>query len=828
MLRKKFDKVVKDLKCITFGELSYRLWDSVLKKSGIQKRIYNSSWMSDGEVLKAFSGRFSNKSELVKYLRERDRVNFFFSPNKRDTYKQRLNEAFPDQLQVLIKKAGEILEHRFFLLGREYQFDGSIDWFYTSGEVSWPFTHWCDIDSSGDGGQGDVRPLWELNRQQHFFTLGRAYWWTGDRRYAQEFTNQLKDWLSKNPPETGINWQSNLEIAIRSISWIWSFNFFLDSEALDDDTLYLWVKAFIHSARHLERHMPYSRYCMRNNHLIGDAAGLALIAQTFPELNQSGEWKKKALKVLLTELPRQIYPDGVNWEQSVVYHRFVLYLYFIVFRMEKLNCGDVPPSVWDYLEKMFDYLLWISKPDGSAPMIGDSDDGKAIVLGNESSNDLRPTISTGAVFFGRRDFKYVARKLSEETVWLMGLDAFEKWEEMKKEIPDKIFHGFNHGGYYLMRSGWEEFDSYILFKNGPHSPFHSHSDQLHVEMYAHGRDLLVDPGTFVYNGRPIWRNFFRGTGAHNTVMVDGQHQSVPYRSFRWLEIARPLDVQMFTGKLIHWLNGGHSGFNRLPDPVVHLRGILNIIGEYVIVLDEFSAIDNHKYEFFFHFPPGDAIIKENSCRFNPSKSKTSMFIDCPADERIICEALKGRDDNEKQGWVSYSYGNKLPAPVFICKTRITGPCHFVFVMGALSDSRGNNILVERKTGYDSTVIIIKQKDTYDIFGYSNDLSKSHTDEIVSDGKILFYRKSKTGRPVYLFSASGSYIDSKEFVTLKGNWLYIEIYMNGRNAVLSGEFTDSILLTSDLIENVQSNGIINASKVGKGKWILNPVKIKTCK
>ena len=78
---------------------------------------------------------------------------------------------------------------------------------------------------------GDKKITWELNRHQHFVKLGQAYWLTGDEKYAATFVDHLKSWMDQNPPKLGINWASSLEVAFRSISWLWALAFFKDSSS---------------------------------------------------------------------------------------------------------------------------------------------------------------------------------------------------------------------------------------------------------------------------------------------------------------------------------------------------------------------------------------------------------------------------------------------------------------------------------------------------------------------------------------------------------------------------------------------------------------------
>ena len=80
---------------------------------------------------------------------------------------------------------------------------------------------------------GDHKIIWEINRHQHWLGLGRAYQLTGDRRYYDTFVTELEDWMSRNPPLAGVNWASMLELAFRSLSWIWALHFFAPA-AMDD------------------------------------------------------------------------------------------------------------------------------------------------------------------------------------------------------------------------------------------------------------------------------------------------------------------------------------------------------------------------------------------------------------------------------------------------------------------------------------------------------------------------------------------------------------------------------------------------------------------
>ena len=54
---------------------------------------------------------------------------------------------------------------------------------------------------------------------------------------------------------------------------------------------------------------------------------------------------------------------------------------------------------------------------------------------------------------------------------------------------------------------------------------HAHNDQLSITLQIDGKDIIVDPGTYLYTPLPERRNEFRSTTAHFTVQKDGAEQN---------------------------------------------------------------------------------------------------------------------------------------------------------------------------------------------------------------------------------------------------------------------------------------------------------------
>ena len=163
-------------------------------------------------------------------------------------------------------------------------------------------------------------------------------------------------------------------------------------------------------ARHLEKYL--STYYSPNTHLTGEALGLFYLGTQFPFFKRAPNWKQKGEEILFADLDRQILDDGGYFEQSTWYHRYTtdFYLQFLI--LKSLNGKRDEKFLNEKLNKklqlLLDFMMQITRPNGTTPLIGDDDGGGCLPLGNSRSDDFLACLSTGAVLFDRRDYKFVA------------------------------------------------------------------------------------------------------------------------------------------------------------------------------------------------------------------------------------------------------------------------------------------------------------------------------------------------------------------------------------------------------------------------------------
>jgi hypothetical protein len=557
-------------------------------------------------------------AEWVRHFRSDRDVKFFAGFTDRasvDFYRAQ----FPKQAAELIAAANRIVdEHCWPLLGfGERSFGAEIGWTCDplSGYV-WPLDYHGDINlMRGDG--SDARVLWELNRLGHFVTLARAYFITSDERYAAEFFSQLRSWDEQNPYGRGANWTCAMEVALRVMNLIAAFHVFRHSPQFDHDSLEFFLRLFQEHGNYICDHLEFS-HIATSNHYLSDVVGLLWLGEFLPEFRDCEYWQNLGSVEMLEEMDKQVLADGADYEASTGYHRFVLELFLYTFVFCRLNEDeleptedDIPSESWNKLHQMLVYVLAYLRPDGFAPLIGDTDSGQVLPMQRRRADDHAYVLAIGAVVFKDPGLKLAGVEPPEELFWILGEDGVRTFLEMNSSDRYAVSQAFPNAGTYVMRDG----DLYLCFNasgagiNGRGS--HGHNDVLSIEVSAGGRAFIVDPGTYVYSADLAKRHQFRSTAYHSTVQIDGLEQnSIALQTpFVIGDEAKPRVLEWKTGDDFDKVVGEHHGY-----PVTHRRTVTFDKRErYWLIDDEFFGDGEHVYEARFHFAPGlDVRVEDTS------------------------------------------------------------------------------------------------------------------------------------------------------------------------------------------------------------------------
>ena len=485
---------------------------------------------------------FANPAAALQILREAAPRRFFAGVENPSWIAQLL----PDHRSAVLTSAESSMQNRFNLLGyRTLWFGEPIDWHLEPvSSRRAPRRHWTTLNPLDAGLVGDSKIVWELNRHQWLVQIAQAYAMSGDEQYAERCLSTIESWIDANPYGVGINWSSSLEVAYRVMSWSWILLLLRNSPALSGDRLQTVLSSLWQHANHIARYPSY--YFSPNTHLTGEALGLFYAGTLFPEFTDARRWRDAGARVLIEESASQICGDGVHFERSTCYHRYTIETYQHFLLLAERNGVQVPPEVSAQLRQMVEYVVSVRRPDGVLPEIGDADGGRLLPVVDRDQRDPRGVLAVAAAMFQRADFSWASAGLAPDVPWLMGeqgAQAFEATQPARPgSHPSRLFAS---GGYVVMQTGWECDAHQMVIDVGPlgctFSCGHGHADLLSVQCFAFGEPVLVDAGTYCYTSEAEWRNFFRGTAAHSTLMIDGRDQ---VEGERPLQLARaPLRVR---------------------------------------------------------------------------------------------------------------------------------------------------------------------------------------------------------------------------------------------------------------------------------------------
>ena len=652
-MRKKLSHIYQLSRYFGTAWLFYRLGYAIRQRSGfLQFRMPATDW--DARPLRARlqDPRLADPGVYLDYRRT-EAPGFFFSCADRSRYLP-FWSRWDGEERNPVEAADEIEGGVFPYFGHlSFQTGFPPDWHQNplTGEKAPRDLHWSRIS---DFDHGDIKFVWEPNRFRFTYTLVRAYWRTGDERYAELFWQLVEDWRMCNLPQQGANWKCGQETSFRVMAWCFGFYGFLNCSVTTTRRVVLLAQMIAVSGQRIEANVAYA-LSQRNNHGISEGLGLWTIGLLFPEFRHAGKWRVKGREILERLGRELIYDDGSFCQHSANYQRLMLHDYLWGLRLAELNDQPFSQELQEHVGRAYLFLYQLQDEEtGELPCYGQNDGALILPLNNCDSRNFRPVLQA-ASYSSSGVRCYHEGPWDEDLLWLFGPEALEA-----SVGPPSCADLHSHpGGCYTLRSdSGFSFTRCVTFQDRP-----SQADMLHLDLWWRGQNIALDAGTFSYNGPEPWNNPLAGTAYHNTVMVDNRDQMERVGRFLWLPWLQSrvcVYGRGSEGLLAYW-EGTHNGYQRLPAAVTLHRGILRIGKECWLVLDRLFSHESHSYR--LHWLLLD-------CPYEWRENTGSLALKTPAGPYGIQSAglehdgeysLVRADEESPRGWRAPYYGVRKPA-----------------------------------------------------------------------------------------------------------------------------------------------------------------------
>ena len=503
--------------------------------------------------------------------------------------------------------------------------------------------------------------LWRYNLHYFDYALDLALLvkFEKDEKSADLLRRLFREWIEANPVSEGVGWHS-YPTSRRIVNWIQAVSL-ATSEVVfcDSQSEMAWMNSVYQQARYLEDHLEFD---LTGNHLLANAKALVYAGLFFGDI-VGAHWSSIGQRLLWHGLKEQILNDGGHYERSPMYHAIVLQDYLETVLALRLNRIEVPAWVHERLISMADFLTGIVHPDGEIPLFADS----ALGIASRPSDILAAAevlLNVQGRWPNANPGLFCA---------LFAPQAFKRVDS--KTLSPPIGSLWPSTGYFAL-SGGSPGDRMIVDAKpmGPnHLPGHGHCSLFSYELSIAGKRFIVDSGVEEYESGP-WRDFWRSTRAHNTVVVDGREQSEIWAAYRVGQRTRLLQSAIVQHESSSLFVGVHCGFVGQKSPTRHRRFIAAFAEGLWLILDEVAGSGLHTIESFVHLAPNaicqvgenlaDVALESVRMRFYPLISDVG--------HTSVMTCIRGLMD-PIQGWYAPELGKREPNTVLSFSSRVELP-----------------------------------------------------------------------------------------------------------------------------------------------------------
>ncbi len=368
--------------------------------------------------------------------------------------------------------------------------------------------HWTKV-SDFSAKEGDIKFVWEISRFCYLYDIIRY-----DHHFSNDSAsfvfNEIEDWIQSNPPETGPNYVSGQEIALRILNWIYVLHFYSESEILKSYVYKIIVNSIHQQAQHIDRELHFAQNFVRNNHLLSESLALFTVGLIFPQFKESEKWLKKGHKIFCKEVLFQFDSNGAYLQHSFNYQRVAIQLCTWFVQLCNLNQIIIERNINERLLRSVDFMMTFigNRTTGEVPNFGNNDGSLLFPLNNEVHTNYFPQLQAMSSVLGRN----LGVPLFEDVFWFNTSCNTNPSYERKLGI----FNYEEEGYYVASEENCLTFFWCPQLKNRP-----AQADMLHVDIWFNGENIIRDSGTYLYNTSDFFRHYFFGSRSHNTIIYNG-------------------------------------------------------------------------------------------------------------------------------------------------------------------------------------------------------------------------------------------------------------------------------------------------------------------
>ena len=635
------------------------------------------------------------EKEFVTYMKNRISPNYFFDHKERVEIANLINTKFPTRKDAYTSSADVYLKHEFDLSGTKMTLGSNINWRACGTKVECASV---------------------LNRFGWLKYLGRAYWFSGNEKYAKEFVSITNDWINDNRVPTyqtrnGVEPWESLSSTVRIMSMIEGYNYFCDSANLNVDFHMKFFSSVYDHGNYLRIGVSKDNYSgVGNNWAIFEAQGLATVALMFPEFKDASQWRKAAFDLLKNHAAKEFYSDGAYIEITPGYHNSMVLAYLSIYQLAQKN--GISFSISDAtFKEMFYWLAKLQNPARKIPSFADS--------GYSTEGNYRNTLARGALVFNDPVLKYLSlNSANEEMLWYHGKNVFDDYASISKKEPSFKSVKTANTQLIVMRTGWANTDKYLFFDCAPFgSSGHSHSDALNVAAYSGSTAIITDSGVCSYDDPAA--QYYQSYRAHNVAVING-NDNYGYKVFGQPAHANPNINSFITNTNYDFASCSMDN---------QRRQILFIKPDYWIIYDTISS-SSRSIDLLFHNPDN------NFSKITSLDGISSRSINQSVSGTSLSPLLNGK-------YIAYSKNNA--GPISLATMLYSDIAADGITKSALKVSEnGKTLSSDKASGYK---IFYKDKDGKTVIDYvlfSATASKKQFGELSFSGTTGFVRDNASG------------------------------------------------------------------------------------